>query len=118
MNVEDYIRTPEYTQIAILRKLRMLGGIRVQDVANAIKCSQSHLTQMENGRRGAEPLDIEAYCEYLEGALKLKHKGLYDAVTRLSVEYRITDADAQMHPVDFLCVYLKAICSRKGGTRK
>lgn len=110
MNMEEYVQTAEFTQISILRRLRILGGIRTQDVADAIHLSQPLLTLMETGRRETTQELIEAYCRFLEEALHLKNRGLYGVLTRLAEKHKVTDEDARQHPIDWLYIYLKACC--------
>lgn len=110
MNVEEYIQSAEYTQISVLRRLRILGGIRTQDVANVLHLSQPIVTMMESGRREASKENIEAYCRYLEEALHLKKKGLYAVLTELAGKYKVTSEEARQHPVDWFYVYLRACC--------
>lgn len=108
--MEEYVQTIEFTQMTVLRRLRILGGIRTQDVAETLHMSQPALAYMELGRREATQETVEAYCRYLEEALHLKNKGLYDVLTRLAEKHKVTDEDARLHPVDWLYVYLKACC--------
>lgn len=115
MNIEDYLRCPEYTQIAILRRLRVLGGVKATDVAEAIHRSQGNLTLMENGRYHASDEVIRAYCAFLEGSLNLKKRGLYDVLTRLAKEYPVYCPLAQEHPIDYLAVYIRDICGGGDG---
>lgn len=110
MNVEEYIQSVEYTQISVLRRLRILGGIRTQDAADALHMSQPLLAFLETGRREATQEVIEAYCRYLEEALRLKNKGLYTVLTHLAEKHKVTDEDARLHPVDWLYIYLEACC--------
>lgn len=110
MNVEEYIQSVEYTQISVLRRLRILGGIRTQDVADVLHMSQPLLAFMESGRREATQEIIEAYCRFLEEALQLKSKGLYTVLTELAGKYKVTSEEARQHPVDWLYVYLRACC--------
>lgn len=110
MNVEEYIQTDEYTQISVLRRLRVLGGIKTQDAANALHMSQPLLAFLESGKREATPELIEAYCRYLEEALHLKSRGLYTVLTELAGKYKVTSEEARQHPVDWLYLYLRACC--------
>lgn len=110
MNIEEYLQRPEYTQIAILRRLRVLGGVKATDVALAIHRSQGNLTLMENGRYPATEEVIQAYAAYLEEALHLKRRGLYDVLTRLSDVYPVYSPLAQKHPIDYIAVYIREMC--------
>lgn len=111
MNLEEYLKRPEYTQICILRRLRVLGGIKVTDVAEAIHRTQGSVSQMESGRYNIPPEVVQAYAEYLEEALHLKHRKLYEVLTSLSEIYPSNCPLAQEHPLDYLAVYIRAICS-------
>lgn len=115
MNIEEYLQRPEYTQMCILRRLRVLGGIKATDVATAIHRSQGNLTLMENGRYSVTDEVIRAYSSYLEEALNLKRRNLYEVLTALSDVYPITCPLAQEHPVDYLAVYIREICGGGDG---
>ena len=114
MNVEEYIQSAEYTQITVLRRLRILGGIKTVDAALALHMTQPMLALLETGRREATQELIEAYSRYLEEALHLKNRNLYAVLTALAGKYKVTDGEARQHPVDWLYVYLKACCEGGG----
>lgn len=114
MNVEEYIQTVEYTQISVLRRLRILGGIKTTEAAAALHMSQPLLALLETGRREATQETVMAYCRYLEEALQLKNKGLYEVLTTLAGKHKVTSEEARQHPVDWLYNYLKACCEGGG----
>lgn len=109
MELMKYIETQEYTQIVILSKLRKIGGIKLEQVAEALNISKSLLSMYETGRREVSNTQIMDYSNYLQNSLNLKNN-LYDTLSILSKEHKVTSTIAKENPLDFLYTYLKYCC--------
>lgn len=107
MDLVKYVESQEYTQIVVLSKLRRIGGIRIEDVANVMGISKSLLSLLESGKREVSTEQIEKYSQFLQEKLNLKKSNLYHVLTTLSKEHKITSIEARENPLDFLFAYLK-----------
>lgn len=110
MDLIKYIETPEYTQIVVLSKLRRIGGIKIEEVANELGISKSLLSLLESGKREVSQKQIKAYSDYLQHTLGMNKSNLYDVLCTLSQEHKVTDVKAKDNPIDFLFTFLKACC--------
>lgn len=110
MELIKYIETQEYTEIVVLSKLRKIGGIKMEQVAEVLEMSKSLLSLLESGKREISQNQIKKYSDYLQSELGLKKNNLYEVLTMLSKDHKISDINAKMNPVDFLYTYLKGCC--------
>ena len=110
MDLMQYIESQEYTQIVVLSKLRRIGGIRIEEVAEAMRISKSMLSLLESGKREASQKQIKEYSDYLQDKLGLMKSNLYQVLTALSQEHKVTSIKAKENPIDFLYMYLKKCC--------
>lgn len=109
MNLLDYIESIEYTQIFVLSMLRRIGEITLDEVAAVMNISKGTLSQLESGKREVTQEQIRVYSDFLQERLHLKKTNLYEVLTELSKDHKVTNMKANENPVNFLFTYLKRV---------
>ena len=111
MNALEYAESPEYTQIYVLSRMRLVCDIPMQAVAAEMGVSKSLLSLLESGKRRASPETIKKYSDAIQTMANLKGRFLYENIVSLSERHRITDEEARKSPAEFLYRYLRACCA-------